>query len=304
MATPKLPTRLTAKLNIDHPIMLAGMAPAAGPDLVAAVSNAGGIGTLGAIALNPVGLRRTIRETRAMLKPGAKLGVDLLLPMVGGNARATNKDYTMGALDQLIDVMIEEKVDLFVCAVGVPPKYVVDRLHDAGIIVMNMIGDVKHVKACAAAGVDIIGAQGTEAGGHTGEISTLVLVPQVVDAARPHGILVVGAGGIWDGRGVAACLALGADGVWVGSRFLVTPEANVPDAYKQSLISAQSGETMRSAVYTGRPVRVLTNKCAAPILAQRSRRHAAAGFAQARLRSFAGTRTSTRRRSWRSRRRC
>jgi NAD(P)H-dependent flavin oxidoreductase YrpB (nitropropane dioxygenase family) len=299
MANPKLPTRLTAKLGIDHPIMLAGMAPAAGPDLVAAVSNAGGIGTLGAIALNPVGLRRTIQETRAKLKPGAKLGVDLLLPMVGGNARATNKDYTQGALDQLIDVMVEEKVDLFVCAVGVPPKYVVDRLHDAGIPVMNMIGDPKHVKACAAAGVDIIGAQGTEAGGHTGEISTLVLIPQVVDAAREHGMLVVGAGGIWDGRGVAACLALGADGVWVGSRFLVTPEANVPDAYKQALISAQSGETMRSAVYTGRPVRVLTNKCAAPGRVRATRPQLSSGRAR-----FAGTRTSTRRRSWRSRRRC
>ena len=185
-------------------------------------SNAGGIGTLGAIGMSPSVLRKVIRKTKSLLHPGRPFGVDLLLPKVGGSARATNTDYTKGKLGALIDVIIEEGAKLFVCAVGVPPKEIVDKLHSNGIVVMNMIGSPRHVKGCLRAGVDIICAQGTEGGGHTGGISTLVLIPQVVDLCRPHGVIVVGAGGIYDGRGVAACLALGAEGAWLGSRFIMT----------------------------------------------------------------------------------
>ena len=145
--------------------------------------------------------------------------------------------------------------DLFVCAVGLPPVWVVERMHAKGIIVMNMIGSPKHVscgrapfasspepsknllpaqvKGCLAAGVDIICAQGGEGGGHTGTVSTLVLVPQAVDLCRGTSTLVVGAGGIVNGRGIAALLALGADGAWMGSRFIVTPEANAPQELKE-----------------------------------------------------------------------
>ena len=145
--------------------------------------------------------------------------------------------------------------DLFVCAVGLPPVWVVERMHAKGIIVMNMIGSPKHVscgrapfasspeaskkllpaqvKGCLAAGVDIICAQGGEGGGHTGTVSTLVLVPQAVDLCRGTDTLVVGAGGIVNGRGIAALLALGADGAWMGSRFIVTPEANAPQELKE-----------------------------------------------------------------------
>ena len=150
--------------------------------------------------------------------------------------------------------------DLFVCAVGLPPVWVVERMHARGIIVMNMIGSPKHVrprslcvfsrllpsspeaskkplpaqvKGCLAAGVDIICAQGGEGGGHTGTVSTLVLVPQAVDLCKGTDTLVVGAGGIVNGRGIAALLALGADGAWMGSRFIVTPEANAPQELKE-----------------------------------------------------------------------
>ena len=145
--------------------------------------------------------------------------------------------------------------DLFVCAVGLPPVWVVERMHAKGIIVMNMIGSPKHVscgrapfassaeaskkllpaqvKGCLAAGVDIICAQGGEGGGHTGTVSTLVLVPQAVDLCKGTDTLVVGAGGIVNGRGIAALLALGADGAWMGSRFIVTPEANAPQELKE-----------------------------------------------------------------------
>lgn len=252
-------TRLTELLNIEHPIMSAGMAGIAGPDLVAAVSNAGGIGTLGAIGMSPDVLKRCIKDTRSKLQPGKPIGVDLLLPKIGAGARATNKDYTGGQLEGLVQVMIDEKINLFVCAVGVPPKAVVTRLHDHGILVMNMVGSPRHVKYCIDAGVDIICAQGTEAGGHTGDISTLVLVPQVVDLCRGTGIVVVGAGGIYNGRGVAACLALGAEGAWIGSRFILTKEANVQPSYQQAILASRSEDTVRTEIFTGRPARTLNN---------------------------------------------
>jgi NAD(P)H-dependent flavin oxidoreductase YrpB (nitropropane dioxygenase family) len=255
----KCKTRLTELLNIDIPIMSAGMAGVAGPDLVAAVSNAGGIGTIGAIGMDPTALRQCIRDTKEKLIPGKPFGVDLLLPKVGKGARATNKDYTGGQLEGLINVMIEEQIKLFVCAVGVPPKWVVEKLHNNNIIVMNMVGSPKHVKYCLEAGVDIICAQGTEAGGHTGAISTLVLLPQVVDLCKDSNVIVVGSGGVADGRGVAACLALGAQGAWVGSRFIMTTQANVQPSYQQAIKNAPPGSTIRTEIYTGRPARALRN---------------------------------------------
>ena len=252
-------TLLTKKLNIDIPIMLAGMAAVSGPELVAAVSNAGGIGTLGAIGMSPDVLRDCIKRTKHLLHEGKPMGVDLLLPQVGKGARATNKDYTGGQLEALINVIIEERIDLFVCAVGVPPKWVVQRLHDEGIVVMNMVGSPKHVPYCLDVGVDIICAQGTEAGGHTGDIATLVLLPQVVDLCKNTNTIVVGAGGISDGRGIAACLALGAEGVWMGSRFITTDEANAHPRYKSTILKSRSDDTIRTEVVTGRPARALKN---------------------------------------------
>merc|ERR1712232_1409394 len=193
----------------------------------------------------------------------APFGVDLLLPQVGGNARKTNKDYTGGQLGQLIDIIIEEKAALFICAVGVPPKWAVDKLHGAGIPVMNMIGAVKHVDKALEMGVDIICAQGGEGGGHTGDIATSILLPKVVDAVRGRispltggPVLVVGAGGIFDGRGLAAAIAMGCSGVWVGTRFIASEEAGAGPYHKRSVVNADYTDTMRTTIYTGRPLRI------------------------------------------------
>lgn len=130
-------TPITQLFNIQHPVLLAGMGHTAGSDLVAAVSNAGGLGVLGGLGYTPQMLREAIQEVKQKLRsPTLPFGVDLLLPQLGSSARKTNTDYTKGALDQLVDIIIDEKVALFVSAVGTPPKHVVDRLHDAGIFYM------------------------------------------------------------------------------------------------------------------------------------------------------------------------
>ena len=178
-------TRLTKKLHIQYPIMCAGMGHVTGAELASAVSNAGGIGTIGAIGLSVDGLRAEIQRLKTMLHPSTPaFGVDLLLPQVGGKARKTNKDYTGGQLGALVDMMIEERVPLFVCAVGVPPKWVVDKLHANGCVVMNMAGHPKHVKKACAVGVDIICATGGEGGAHSGDISSMVLLPQCADMLK------------------------------------------------------------------------------------------------------------------------
>jgi len=259
-----LSTPITKLFGIKHPILLAGMAGAAGPELAAAVTNAGGLGNIGGIGFSPDTLRKTIKMLKDdLVDKSAPFGVDLLLPQVGGSARKTNKDYTGGKLDQLVDIIIEEKAALFICAVGVPPRWVVDKFHGAGIPVMNMIGAVTHVAKALEAGVDIICAQGGEGGGHTGDIPTSILLPKVVDAVRGYKspltgeqVLVVGAGGIFDGRGLAAALSMGCSGVWVGTRFIASDEAGAGPYHKKSVVSADYADTIRSTIYTGRPMRI------------------------------------------------
>merc|ERR1719210_2610 len=194
----------------------------------------------------------------------APFGVDLLLPQVGGGARKSNKDYTGGTLPELVDIIIEEKAKLFICAVGVPPVWAVEKLHAAGIIIANMVGSVRNTEKALEAGVDIVIAQGSEGGGHTGEIGTFPLIPQVVDACRgrtgPFGpVLCVAAGGIYDGRGLAAALGLGASGVWVGTRFICSEEASAPESHKKKVLAAGSGDTIRTLVLSGRPLRLIPN---------------------------------------------
>jgi len=182
---------------------------------------------------------------------------------VGGSARKTNKDYTDGHLPELVDIIIEEKASLFVSAVGVPPKWAVEKLHAVGIPVMNMIGSPKHVEKALACGVDIICAQGGEGGGHTGEVPTSILIPKVVDICRGRTspltgrpVPVIAAGGIFDGRGLAMALSLGADAVWVGTRFVAATEAGAPKRHKQGVVTAGFHDTVRTIIYTGRPMRV------------------------------------------------
>lgn len=245
--------------------MLAGMNVAAGPRLAAAVTNAGGIGVIGGVQQTPKFLQGSIEELKEYLEDkNAPFGVDLLIPQVGGNARKTNIDYTGGQLSELLDVIINGGAKLFVCAVGVPPRWAVDKLHDAGIVVMNMIGHPKHVAKALAQGVDVICAQGGEGGGHTGDTPFSILIPAVVDLCKDarspltgEPVIVVAAGGIADGRGLAASLAYGASGVWVGTRFVASVEAGAPPIHKQSIVKAGFDDIVRTVIYTGRPMSVL-----------------------------------------------
>ncbi|KAJ1560068.1 hypothetical protein HK405_008349 [Cladochytrium tenue] len=258
-------TPLTKLFGIKHPVLLAGMNVAAGPELAAAVTNAGGLGVIGGVGYTPEVLREQIAEIKKnLVDKNAPFGVDLLLPQVGGSARKTNYDYTHGTLPQLIDIIIQEKAKLFVSAVGVPPRWAVEKLHAAGIPVMNMIGAPKHVAKALEAGVDIICAQGGEAGGHTGDVPTSVLIPKVVDLCKGkksslngQPIYVVAAGGIYDGRGLAMSLCFGAQAVWVGTRFICATEAGAPRSHQQAVIKAGYHDTARTIIYTGRPMRCL-----------------------------------------------
>lgn len=248
--------------------MLAGMNVAAGPELAAAVTNAGGLGVIGGVNYTPDQLRTCIAEIKEnLVDKSAPFGVDLLLPKVGGGARATNHDYTHGTLDALIDIIIESGAKLFVSAVGVPPVHVVEKFHKAGIPVMNMVGAVKHVESALAAGVDIICAQGGEGGGHTGATATSILIPRVVDACKGKlspltgkPVYVVAAGGIFDSRGLAMSLAMGAQAVWVGTRFVASVEAGAPKRHKMGVVKAGYDDTHRTLIYTGRPLRIIKNK--------------------------------------------
>lgn len=262
-----LTTPLTTLLKIQHPILLAGMARTSGAPLAAAVSNAGGLGCIGGLGYTPSQLNEMLTDLKANLRDQSlPFGVDLALPQVGGSARKTNHDYTHGQLDDLITVVIESGAKLFVSAVGVPPKRVIERLHEAGIVVMNMVGHPKHAVKALDAGVDVVCAQGGEGGGHTGDIPTSILVPSVVDVASKYKspltgepALVVAAGGIYDGRGLASSLMHGAAGVWVGTRFVASLESGASQLHKESVVSAGFDDTVRTLVVSGRPLRVRRN---------------------------------------------
>ncbi|EME38340.1 hypothetical protein DOTSEDRAFT_75774 [Dothistroma septosporum NZE10] len=268
MASPQqIRTVTTDLLKINHPVMLAGMNVAAGPKLAAAVTNAGGIGVIGGVGYTPDMLREQIAELKGFLKDkNAPFGVDLLLPQVGGGARKTNYDYTKGKLGELTDIVIDSGARLFVSAVGVPPKQIVDKLHKAGILYMNMIGHPKHVKKCLDLGVDMICAQGGEGGGHTGDVPTTILIPEVVRLCKGHKspmtgqpVQVIAAGGIFNHQTLAAALALGASAVWVGTRFVLSEEAGAPKAHQEAVQTAGFDDNVRTIIFTGRPLRVRNN---------------------------------------------
>ncbi|KAJ4359928.1 uncharacterized protein N0V89_000487 [Didymosphaeria variabile] len=214
MAPSPLSTPLTTLVNIQHPIMLAGMDQVAGPELAAAVTNAGGFGTLGGARYTPKMLREMITEMKDLLKDkNAPFGVDLLLPQVGGSARKTN-----------------------------------------------------HVHKACRAGADIIIAQGGEAGGHTGDIATSVLIPACADICKQYAspltskpVILVAAGGVNDGRSVASALMLGASGVWIGTRFIVSNESKAPQTFKDQVIAADYDSWVKLTVWSGRPLRALRN---------------------------------------------
>ena len=235
-----LRTPLCARLGVEHPVFLAGMGGVSMAPLVAAVSNAGGLGIMGAANLSPDDLRAEIRKTRSLTrKPFA---VDLLAPIPE-------------MIVPYLPVLYDEEVRIFVAGLAVPEKHVAEMKRH-GLTIMVMTGKVAHAKRAEAAGADVVAAQGTEAGGHTGEIGTLALVPQVVDAVR---IPVVAAGGIVDGRGLVAALALGAQAAIVGTRFIATPEATAAPAYRAAVAAAEQDQTIRTRCYSGKPLRSLRN---------------------------------------------
>jgi NAD(P)H-dependent flavin oxidoreductase YrpB (nitropropane dioxygenase family) len=259
-----LATRFTALAGVRLPIVQTGMGWVAGPRLAAATSAAGGLGILAGATMTAEQARRCLRRTR-----------ELTSAPFGLNLRADQVD-----LAERVEDAIAHGVTLISFA-GPPGRDTVARLHDAGMLVMPTIGAPRHAEKVAALGVDAVIAQGGEGGGHTGSVPTSLLVPAVVDAVGGT-IPVVAAGGFHDGRGLAAALALGADGVAMGTRFLVTVESRADRAALERYVAAELDGTVVTTAIDGAPQRVL----ATPLVARITRR----GRLAAVVRAVAATR--------------
>ena len=235
-------TRITELLGIKHPIIQGAMSWVSYPPLVAAVSNSGGLGILGAAFMSPAELKENIRKIKSLTdKP------------FGVNFMANNP-----LIDELLDVIIEERVPVASYGVGNPQR-VLERTKPHGIINLPTMGALRHAVRAEQDGADAVIVQGTEAGGHTGYVTTLVLVPLVASKLR---IPVVAAGGIGNGRGLISALALGAEGISMGSRFIVTQEAPVPLHVKQYLVEKTETDTVVTDNFTGVRCRVIRNRFA------------------------------------------
>lgn len=282
-------TEICERLGVEFPLLAFSHCR----DVVAAVTNAGGFGVLGAVAYTPDRLEEELRWIDDHVG-GRPYGVDVLVPGrlakeagdglgslvdavprehweflsglfdrygVPAPERGPRRDPRMGrqvtrqGATELIDVALGHPIRLIASALGPPPPVMVERARAAEVPVAALVGTVEHARRQVAAGVDIVVAQGGEAGGHTGEISTMVLVPEVVDAVAP--IPVLAAGGIATGRQMAAAMALGAAGVWCGSVWLTTEEAETLPVVKAKMLAASSGDTVRSRSRTGKPARQL-----------------------------------------------
>ena len=303
MAKPVLRTKLCDILGIEYPILSAGMGPSlvgektgATVELVVAVSEAGGLGVLGAAGFTIDEMRDSIREIRKQTdKP---FGVDLLLPLQTTSGADMDHDgppqvplseilktlpkphyeWMMKVKDEMglpdVEVMvntqsttvrphaavkacIDEKVPLFCAGLG-NPGFMVDEAHAAGMKVLGLSGNTKNARRIAQSGVDLVAAQGHEGGGHTGRVGSLALWPQAVDSAAPTPVLA--AGGIGDGRGLAAALAVGCAGVWVGTRFLASLEGGLLDVQKEAIVNATDEDTRRTYLYTGKTSRATYNR--------------------------------------------
>ena len=232
-------TRLCDRLGIEHPIINAPMGGGDAPaELAAAVANAGGLGMIGGTTVGGAPwLVEQIRRARELTERSFGVGIISHFP----NAA------------ELMAAALEEGVRVIAHSFADPTPFVAPA-HDAGALILCQVRTVADARRAAAAGVDAITAQGTEAGGHTGRNSTLPLVPAVVDAVAP--VPVVAAGGIADGRGIAAALMLGADAVWLGTRFIATAESGVSDAYRERVVAASADETILTDTFDlalGRP---------------------------------------------------
>ena len=235
-------TEICEILGIEYPILQGGMAWVATAELAAAVSNAGGLGIIGAGNAPADIVREQIR--RAKKKTEKPLGVNV---------------YFMSPfVDEVISVIIDEKVDVITTGAGNPAKYI-PELKGAGIKIIPVIASVALAQRLERMGVDALIAEGMECGGHIGDLTTMALIPQVVDAVK---IPVIAAGGIADGRGFLAAMALGAKGIQMGTRFICTEECTVHENYKVSIIKAKDRSTVVTGVALGHPIRILKNKLA------------------------------------------
>lgn len=241
-----LTTRLTKLLGIEHPIMQGGMAWTATAELSAAVGNAGGIGVIGAGHMPTDLLREQIRLAKELTDRPFGVNLMLLTPHI----------------DDIVQMVIDERVPMVTTGAGNPGKYMTG-LKDAGIKVIPIVPSVALAKRMESIGADAIIGEGMEAGGHIGELTTMVLIPQLVDAVD---VPVVAAGGIADGRGVAAAFALGAEGVQLGTRFMCAEECTIHPAIKEQVLKAKDRDTVVTGRSTGHPVRVLKNKLARRIM--------------------------------------
>lgn len=233
-------TEITELLNIEYPIIQGGMAWVADYHLAAAVSNAGGLGLIGSGGAPASWVKDQIREVKKLTdKP---FGVNIMLM----NPEA----------DEIAKVIVEEKVPVVTTGAGNPAKYI-KEWKEAGVKVIPVVASCALAKMMERCGADAVVAEGTEAGGHVGEITTMSLVPQVVDAVN---IPVIAAGGIADGRGFAAALMLGAKAVQMGTHFVATKECNVHENYKEKIIKAKDIDSKVTGRSTGHPVRVLRNQ--------------------------------------------
>ncbi|GAB2716280.1 NAD(P)H-dependent flavin oxidoreductase [Nocardia thraciensis] len=235
--TARLRTPLTELVGIEHPVVQTGMGWVAGPRLVAATANAGGLGILASATMTYAELEAAVAKTKAHTdKP------------FGVNIRADATDAP-----ERIELLIREKVRVASFALA-PKKELIARLKDAGVVVVPSIGAAKHAVKVASWGADAVIVQGGEGGGHTGPVATTLLLPSVLDAVD---IPVVAAGGFFDGRGLAAALSYGAAGVAMGTRFLLTQESTVPDAVKREYLNRGLQDTVVSLKVDGMPHRVL-----------------------------------------------
>ncbi|MDR2610120.1 MAG: enoyl-[acyl-carrier-protein] reductase FabK [Clostridiales Family XIII bacterium] len=233
-------------LGIRYPIIQGGMAWVADHHIAAAVSNGGGLGLIAAGNADAEFVRGEIRKARELTDKPFGVNIMLLNP----------------AVDEIMALVREERIAAVTTGAGNPGKYVAG-LKEAGVKVLPVVASVALAVRMERAGADAVIAEGTEAGGHIGELTTMVLTPQVADAVE---IPVVAAGGVADGRGVAAAVMLGAKGVQVGTRFLAAHECNISQAYKDMVLKAKDTDTVATGRSTGHPVRILKNRMAKEVL--------------------------------------
>jgi enoyl-[acyl-carrier protein] reductase II len=251
-ARKRLRTPICERLGITYPVFQAGMGWVARGELAAAVSAAGGLGVIGAGSTStPQELRDEIRLVRS--RTDKPFGVDILFATVRASGSEVVR-YTE-AVEAMVEVVLEERVPVLISGLG-SPKAVVPEAHKRGIFVMSVVGAVRHAVKAVGDGVDAVIASGCDGGGHVGQIGTAVLIPAVVDAVD---VPVLAGGGLADGRGLLAALAFGAQGVWMGTRFIATEEALAHENYKAKIVAIPETGTVVTRAHSGKPCRLIRN---------------------------------------------